>query len=89
MRMFNQPSNFLVALKSKKMRSDLFELDNLGDLSRYTFIEMANKLQGFQIRVTPTSDTNFIADFESRNSLISIIYSSNGDFIRIVNDLWK
>ncbi len=65
-----------------------FELSELGDLSQYSFSELAQKMTNFQINIS-SFQNYFIAKFESRTTVISIKYCSLGKFMSIVNQDWR
>ena len=65
-----------------------FELADLGDLSKYSFSELAHKLPNFHINIDSYPDY-FIATFESRTTVISIKYKSIGTYVCIVNQDWR
>jgi hypothetical protein len=65
-----------------------FELSDLGDMSQYTFSELAHKLPNFHISIDSYPDY-FVATFESRTTVISIKYKSIGTYVAIVNQDWR
>ncbi len=65
-----------------------FELSELGDLSNYTFTELARQLPNFQINID-RFEHFFVANFESRTTLIRIKYNAIGKFVGIVNQDWR
>jgi hypothetical protein len=75
------------SIKSLFQNKYEFELSDLGDLSQYSFNELAQKMTNFKISISSFQD-HFIANFESRSTVISIKYCSLGNFMSIVNQNW-
>lgn len=65
-----------------------FELSDLGDLSTYSFTDLVQQLPSFQINIDNFQE-HFIAKFESRNTVIKIMYCPEGGFMRIVDQGWR
>jgi hypothetical protein len=64
------------------------ELAHLGDLSKFTFTQLREKIPQFKI-VIDNFGTHFIANFESAYTVIQIQYDPSGVFEKIVDQYWK
>lgn len=69
-------------------KENQFELSDVGDLSTYSFTQLAQKLPNFIINIESFQHF-FIAKFESKHTTIRIKYSSIGEFDSIINESWK
>ncbi len=69
-----------------------FELGTLGDLSAYSFDKLSIILMGeFELTINRNMDNlpRFIANWENRTTILSILYENDGTFIAIVRQDWK
>lgn len=64
------------------------ELAHLGDLSKFSFLQLRNELDQFQT-IIDNFGTFFLATFESPYSFLQIKYDSSGNFVRILDQYWK
>ena len=83
-----------VLLKIKQLFSKNveFELNGLKDLSKYNFEELSVFIYSIHIEVLitkeVTDDGNFIAVFQSKRTRLTILYSSNGRFLKKLHEEW-
>jgi hypothetical protein len=79
-------NNFDIILENYKKYE--LELAHLGDLSKFSFAELSKQLPQFNNSVE-NFGSYFVASFESAYTILSIRYTIDGKFVRIVDQYWK
>jgi len=83
-----------VLLKIKQLFSKKadFELNGLNDLSKYNYRELSVFIYSILSEVVITKevidDGNFVAIFQSKRTRLTILYSSDGRFLKRLNEEW-
>jgi hypothetical protein len=65
-----------------------FEMDHIGDFSKYSYEELCILLSHFKKSVK-FNDSAMIATWESERTILVIKYDSDGAFIEKLNEKWK
>ena len=69
-----------------------YELNGLKELSKYSFEELSVFIYSILTEVVITKevidDRNFIAIFQSKRTRLTILYSSNGRFLKKLHEEW-
>jgi hypothetical protein len=64
------------------------ELAHLGDLSKFSFDELSKQLPQFNSSIE-NFGTYLVASYESAYTVLSIRYTIDGKFVKIVDQYWK
>ncbi len=79
--------NFPFDIEVAEKKFDL-ELAHLGDLSKYSYLQLSYQLKQFQVTIN-NFGPYFLANFESPYSFLQIKYDVSGNFIKILDQYWK
>jgi hypothetical protein len=84
--------SLLLKIKQLFSKKADFELNGLKDLSKYNYEELSVFIYSILSEVVITKevidDGNFIAIFQSKRTRLTILYSSDGRFLKRLNEEW-
>jgi hypothetical protein len=82
----------LLNIKQLFSKNVEYELKGLKDLSKYSFEELSVFIYSILSEVLITKevndDGNFIAIFQSKRTRLTVLYSSDGRFLKRLNEEW-